>query len=592
MADERATWNLNDLLNGRKPEELIKEAEEKLTMFVKSKEELSPRMKPERLLELIKLKEDIIMLIAAVETYYELRFYENTKDSEALAKMTKYQQFSTHASNEMLFFSLWFMSLKDEEAQRFITAPALREYTYYLELIRKQKPYTKTEEIERILALKSMTSGAAFADVYSVFTNGFTYEFKNKKGLTAEEIRKYVHSKQPAEREEAYTTLLTRYQENSVVLSEMYKNIVLDWYNEGVKIRGYKSPLSIRDAHNDIDDEAVRALLNVVRKNSKVFTEYFKLKYEINKARGEHYPYSRYHLYAPLAVEEEKTYSYEEAKKITLETYKAFDERFYEAAKSIFEAQHVHSHPQPNKRGGAFCEYLGRRTKPYILLNHTGTLRDVFTMMHEFGHGIHGIFAEQQPDLLHHAALPMAETASIFGEMLLAKKLLRESTSNEEKMIIIAHNLDDRYASIGRQAYFVLFEEQAHKMIVEGATKEELDEAYYNLLKEQFGDMEVPELFKHEWNYIPHIHETPFYCYAYAWGNLLVLSLFSLYEEEGASFIEKYVKLLSAGGSKSPQALLAELGINPKDESFWERGFDIIKKEIEELRAIATTSAQ
>jgi oligoendopeptidase F len=170
--------------------------------------------------------------------------------------------------------------------------------------------------------------------------------------------------------------------------------------------------------------------------------------------------------------------------------------------------------------------------------------------------------------------------------MMLSDRLMAESSDNNEKKYILMQRLDDQYATIIRQAYFVIFEKFAHEEIPKGITKEKLDEKYLSLLKEQFGNMEVPDLFKHEWNYIPHIHETPFYCYAYAWGNLFVLALYDMYKKEGKSFIDKYIDLLSAGGSDSPSNLMKKMGADPESEEFWQRGFNIIKQEVEDLKKL------
>jgi len=380
---------------------------------------------------------------------------------------------------------------------------------------------------------------------------------------------------------------LTKFKDNSTTLNEIYKNIVLDWYNDSIKIRGYKNPITVRNIANDVDDAAVEAMMNVVRKNTKLFSEYFALKHKMNKDRGAVYELSRYHLYAPFNAKIPEDYDYRQSKKIVLETFQEFDQRFYEMAKSMFDKKHIHSHPKKDKRGGAFCECTGLEVMPYVMLNHTKVLNSVFTMAHELGHAIHYMLAQSQTEFTYETPLPMAETASVFAEMLLAQKLLKESKNKDVKISIIMQLLDNQYATIGRQTYFVLFEQLAHDKIIQGITKEQLDNEYIKLLEEQFGVMKVPELFKHEWNYIPHIHETPFYCYSYSWGNLLVLALYDMYKKEGKSFVEKYVKMLSYGAGKSPKDILSELGIDPRDERFWQRGFDTIKEEVEELKKMS-----
>ena len=195
------------------------------------------------------------------------------------------------------------------------------------------------------------------------------------------------------------------------------------------------------------------------------------------------------------------------------------------------------------------------------------------------------LFSAKQKQMFFHAKLPLAETASIFGEMLLAQRLLKES-NQETKSQILIKMLDNQYASIIRQGYFVIFEQWMHENITRSITKKDIDEKYYSLLKEQFGQMIIPEIFKHEWNYIPHIHHTPFYCYAYSWGNLLVLSLYKMYEEQGEPFKEKLIELLSNGSNKPVTELLKNIGFNPELKESWNQGFQIIKKEIEELKRI------
>jgi oligoendopeptidase F len=270
-----------------------------------------------------------------------------------------------------------------------------------------------------------------------------------------------------------------------------------------------------------------------------------------------------------------------------LETFREFDHNFYNLAKKVFDEKHIHSEITENKRGGAYCYSVIKDLTPYILLNHTNKLRDVFTMAHELGHAVHDLAAKDQTEFTHHPSLPLAETASVFAEILLTKKMLKNA-SNEEKKEILVNFLDNQYSTITRQAYFILFEIEAHKKIKEGATSEELNRLYLENLKEQFGEfIDVPEIFQYEWNTIPHIHETPFYCYAYAFGNLLVLALYRMYEKEGKDFISKYMKILSYGGSESPINILKEVGIDITKEEFWQKGFEIIKEHLEMLENLS-----
>lgn len=579
-------WNLEPILAGKTFDEWLKIIYSKIEIFKKYRNILNDKITAQKVLEIVKLEEEIIISASRIEAYYSLKFYEDTKNSEALAKLGQLKQIGAQVNNDMMFFNLWFMHLDNKIAQKIIDSNDLKSYRYHLLLIRKEKPYTKSEEIEQIINIKDMTGGEGYAELYNIITSNYAFKWFGKD-ISKEEITNYYRDPDPKLREKSYELMLQKYKEESTILSEIYKNVVMGWCNDGVKIRGHANSINIRNTGYDVTDKSVEALLKIIRKNVNVFSEYFKIKYALNRKAGQKYAYSRYHLYAPFVTKNTKRYPYEYSKAYVLETYQLFDPRFHAKALKIFTDKHVHSHPAPSKRGGAFCYSVTKELSPYILLNHTDNLKDMSTIIHELGHGIHDLFAaEKQVDLERHASLTICETASVFSEMLMADRLLVESKDIEEKKSLILESLDNQYATIIRQAYFVIFEIYAHEQIMRGVTKEALDEYYYGLLKEQFGDMEIPEVFKHEWNYIPHIHETPFYCYSYAWGNLFVLALYDMYRKEGKPFVEKYIELLSAGGSDSPANLMRKLGIDVESEEFWQRGFNLIKQELEDLKKL------
>lgn len=580
MDEKKEIWNLNNLFNGRTEQQILENVLLLKNKIIEKKPLLNAA--PSLILEIIKLHEELEIDLSRITSYYGLRSHANVNDEEANAKLDYYNQLGSEISNEIMFFELWFMSLDDETTKKIINDEELKAYKQYLKDLIKLKPHTKTEEIEQILNIKNITGRGAFANIYETLTSTFKFEFEEQK-LTQEEIVSKYTDKNAETREKAYTTVLSMFKENSLTLSEIYKNIVLAWNNENQKIRNYTKAIEPRHKANDLTDEVVQTMIQVIKENTQLFQEYFKLKKEFLEKKGQPHKYSRYHIYAPYEYEA-KEYKYEESKKITLETYKEFDEQFYEYAKKTFDEKHVHSHPEKGKRSGAFCSAPNNKVTPYVLLNHTNKLRDLFTMMHELGHAIHGIYTYEQPNLVHHPVLPLAETASILGETILAKKLLK-TENKEEKASLLLYLLDHYYASIIRQTYFVIFEENAHKKIMRGVTKTELDEDYYELLKEQFGEMEIPELFKHEWNYIPHIHNTPFYCYAYSWGNLLVLALYAEYEKN-PEFKEQIKKILRAGASKETLEILKDAGIEPTNKEFWQQAFNIIKQELQELKEI------
>ena len=583
MVEEKVVWNLDELLDGKSFEVIITEVNVLVKTFVEKKSLLKDDISSQTLLSLIKEKELIYSKFARLSAFYSLRFNENTSDQEALAKLSQLNQLGSELENELLFFSFWFMHLNDKKSDELINDELLQSYKGHLEAIKSFEKHTLSEDVEKLLTLKNITGGGAFDNIYEVFTGGFTFLFDGKE-LPQEQVSSKYKSKNPEERKNAYDVVYGKFSENSTVLGEIYKNIVLDSYNELVKIRNYLVPISARNLSNKVTDSSVATLFKVIRKNVSVFREFFKLKNELLKKNGQPSEFSRYHIYAPFEYGADENFDFVTSKAFVLDTYKKFDVRFYDAAKKIFDANHVHSHPEKNKRSGAFCYDITNKDIPYILLNHSDSVRDIFTMMHEFGHGIHDVFSSSQVDLVAHAKLPLAETASVFGEMLLASRFLNEATDPKKKAALLIQLLDNQWATIVRQAYFVMFEEWAHENIRNGKTKDEIDAFYSSLLKEQFGDMEIPEIFNHEWNYIPHIHASPFYCYAYAWGNLLVLAFYSMYQKEGSEFVEKYIKFLSAGSSKSTSDILKDMGVDPESEEFWQQGFDIIKQEVEDLK--------
>jgi oligoendopeptidase F len=272
---------------------------------------------------------------------------------------------------------------------------------------------------------------------------------------------------------------------------------------------------------------------------------------------------------------------------MVLDSLDGFAPVLAEHARHILASGHIDSEIRPGKDSGAFCFSLFPGVAPWVLLNYTGRVRDVATLAHELGHGIHALMAGEHSILTFHSSLPLAETASVFSEMILTERLLEEETDREVRRNLLAAAVDDAYATVMGQAYFVLFERQAHTMIAVGKTTDDLRAVYVENLQEQFGDaVDLDEIFHWEWVSVPHIYQTPFYCYAYSFGQLLVLSLYQRYKKEGAAFIPRYLKILSYGGSASPEHILAEAGVDMRSAGFWQGGFDVIRGMVDQLAAL------
>jgi oligoendopeptidase F len=392
----------------------------------------------------------------------------------------------------------------------------------------------------------------------------------------------YARSADPELRSAAYQELYRVYADDGGLLGQIYQTLVRDWRNEQIGLRSFASPISARNLANDIPDDVVNTLLDVCRKNAPLFQRYFKLKARwlgMERLR-------RYDVYAPIA-QSEKNYAFDQAAQMVFDSFDSFDPNLAGMAERVFTENHLDSEVRKGKRGGAFCLTAVPDVTPWVLVNYQGRTEDVSTLAHELGHAIHAMLAQHHSVLTFHASLPLAETASTFSEMMLVERMLSQETDESVRRDLLFSQVDDAYATILRQSYFAIFEREAHRLIKEGASVDQLAEAYLHNLKEQFGDsVEVSDEFRWEWVSIPHIFHVPFYVYAYTFGQLLVLALYKQYQEEGEAFKPRYIKVLSAGGSDAPARVLAEAGIDISQESFWQGGFDVVEGLIRKLEEL------
>jgi oligoendopeptidase F len=376
------------------------------------------------------------------------------------------------------------------------------------------------------------------------------------------------------------------FSDQAMVLGQIYSHRVRDWASEQVTLRGFDSPISVRNLQNDIPDPVVETLLDVCRTNMSIFHRYFRFKARrlgMDRLR-------RYDIYAPIGAAE-KTYPFSEAADLVLDSLNRFSPRLAGHARRVLADDHLDSEIRHGKRGGAFCYSVLPGLTSWVLVNYAGKAGDVQTLAHELGHAMHGMMAAGHSVLTFRSALPMAETASVFSEMLVTDRLLREESDPAVRRDLLVLTLDDAYATIARQVYFVLYEIEAHKRAVENATTDDLCELYMDNLRDQFGDtLDLSDDFRWEWTAIPHIYERPFYCYAYSFGQLLVLALYQQYKEEGAAFVPRYHKILSYGGSASPAHIISEAGFDMTSPDFWQGGFDVLREMMDELEALSSDS--
>ena len=589
---ELGGWQLTDLLPNAEDATVqahLAELTAAVERFEGQRAALEAFDKGEQDLDLVPLMEqleDISERMYVLGAYGSLWFSADTQSEEALRYEGYMQQELTGLQNRVLFFDLWWKSLDDAQAAALLPDPEQHpDYAYSLQSDRRFCPFTLDEQSEQIINTKDANGMSSLITVFSMLTNRleFTLEVDGEtQTLTREELMQHAYASDGALREAAYRELFRVYERENGILGQIYAARVRDWYSENLGLRNYSSPIAVKNLGNNVPDAAVEALLQVCQDNAGLFQEYFRLKAKwlgLEQLR-------RFDIYAPLGGSD-KQIDYGDAVDMVLETVDAFDSGVAAKAERVFRDGHIDSEIRKGKRSGAFCATVLPSQTPWVLMNYTGRVRDVATLAHELGHAIHSLQAEDHSLLTQHAPLPLAETASVFTEMLLTDRLMREETDPLVRRELLATAVDDMYATVMRQAYFVVFEKAAHEAVLQNKSTGDLSEIYRSQLAQQFGDaVDVDDIFAHEWLMIPHIYHTPFYCYAYSFGQLLVLALYRRYQQEGEAFKPGYLQLLAYGGSKDPDDILQEMGIDMSDPAFWQGGFDVCRDMIDQLKEL------
>lgn len=585
VAKNQLHWNLDDVVKLEDYDSLFSEVEEKIGLFDKFYQGMEPGMETEDFKEFIHFCEDISKKTSRLYAMPYMMKSVDQKSEKARLFIDRTNDLNVKIDDASRKLWHWVKGknekdgkvLDDENAKRlFKSVPDLE---YVLARKRELARYTLSEPEESIISKKDTILGEALTDLRELVETDFTYFFKPegvKRGRTIKTlpgIIKYVQSPSPEERAAAYTTIFEKFRDNIDKFFIIYRAIAKDWATEA-KIRGYDSPISVRNVGNGVPDEAIETLLDVCSENRGIYQDYFRFKAkELGMGR-----LRRFDVYAPLEKKEGGEKGFPDALKLVLEALDSFSGGFGKRARRIVDSGHIDSHPGENKRAGGYCYTVTPDIVPYIMLNYSKKQRDVMTLAHELGHGIHSLYSSHHSASSRSAPLPLAETASTFAEMVVFEKLLEGAKSDKVRKSMLSDKMGDSFATVLRQNYFVKFEVEAHKSLMEGVTASELSETYFGALREQFGDsVEIDPLFKYEWAYVPHIVRTPFYCYAYNFGDLLSMALFSEYKKEGEGFIPKIEKILSYGGSEDPQKVLGEVGIDMGSREFWQSSFDIIR---------------
>ena len=586
---EQRRWDLSELLasgGDAEVEERLVQLDAQVVELESWRGRLSPEIRAAELAELLSLYEHLVEDLYVMSAYGQLWFSEDTQSEAALTYRNRVEHVTTALQNRVLFITLWWKELADDQAERLLTGLSGHlDFAHFLADARRFRPFTLEEASEKVLNLKNVNGIEAVLTLYSMLTNRLEFPIEvegETQAVTRDEINGFAFSPDPELRRASYREFFRVYSGEANILGQIYVHRVRDWDAENRELRGFPDPLSVRNMANDLPDEAVTTLLDTIQECSSIFHRYFRLKagwLGVDRL-------GRTDLYAPLAASERRIL-YPDAVRTVLETLYDFDAGFGRHAERVFEDDHIDSEVRKGKRGGAFCATVLPAQTPWLLANFNGRVRDVATLAHELGHAVHSLLAADHSVLTQHATLPLAETASVFSEMLLTDRLLGGETDPTVRRELLASALDDIYATVVRQACFVRFEVRAHEAILSGGSPASLSEMYLEIARDHFGDsVEIPEEFRWEWVTIPHIFHSPFYCYAYSFGQLLVMALYQRYQEVGDSFVPGYLRMLAHGGSARPQAILAEAGIDISDADFWRAGFKVVEGMIDELESL------
>jgi oligoendopeptidase F len=522
--------------------------------------------------------------IGRIMSYASLVHAGNLSDPE-LGRFYQTMQERTNAvSTALLFFTLEINRLEEADLDAKLSDPVLSRYRPWLRDTRAFRPHQLSDEIEKLLHEKYVAGRAAWTRLFDETIAELRFPFRGRE-LTEPEALDLLSGKDPEIRREAAETIGEVLGKNTRTFALITNTLAKDKEIED-RWRRFPRPISSRNLANFVEDDVVDALIAAVRDSyPRLSHRYYKLK-----ARWfgvEELPF--WDRNAPLPDEEERTISWSEAEETVLKAYGAFSPEMAAVGGRFFAARWIDAPLRPGKASGAFAHPTVPSAHPYLLLNYQGKTRDVMTLAHELGHGVHQLLANRQGYLMADTPLTLAETASVFGEMLTFRALLARETDPRRRKIMLAGKVEDMLNTVVRQIAFVSFEQKVHEeRRAAELTPDKLGEIWLDVQRESLGPaLRLDGLYRHYWSYIPHFIHTPFYVYAYAFGDCLVNSLYAVYEDAHQGFAERYLEMLRAGGTMRHRELLAPFGLDAADPSFWSKGLSIIAGFIDELERLS-----
>jgi oligoendopeptidase F len=564
-------------------QELLDEALERAAAFAEQYAGRVADLDPDALRAAMQELAEINELAGRAGSYASLRFSTDTADPERGALLQRVQEAATEIETKLLFFELEWAALEDGRAEELLKSPGLDFCAHHLRSVRRYRPHLLSEPEEKVLAEKAISSQSSWARLFGELVSALRVEL-DKEELTLDVALSRLLSPDRKLRRKASEAVSRALEPGLRTRGFIYNTLVFDKSVED-RLRSYPHWLASRNLANEASDESVMALIEAVRRRFDIPQRWYKLKAGLLGIKQ----LADYDRSAPI-LPEEVTFSYAQARDLVLETYSAFAPEAGQLAERFFSENWIDAPPRPHKRGGAFCAYTVPSVHPYVMLNFTAKQRDVLTMAHELGHGLHAALAQPQGIFHQSTPLTLAETASVFGETLVFGRLLDAAPGYKERLALLADRIDGSIATVFRQMAMNRFEHLVHTgRRTEGELSvDRLCELWVQTQSELFGDsVEITEGYRMWWSYIPHFIHTPGYVYAYAYGQLLALSAYGRYREQGDSFVPRYLELLAAGGSLPPEELANIVGIDLTDPGFWDAGLALIDEQLREAEQLA-----
>jgi oligoendopeptidase F len=529
--------------------------------------------------------EAIEELVGKAASYASLQFATDTADPARGALLQLMQERATKIETKLLFFELEWAALDDRRAEELLGAPGLDFARHHLRAARRYRPHLLSEPEEKILAEKAISSQRAWSRLFGELVSALRVSLDDQE-LTLDLALSRLLDPDREVRRAAAEAVSSTLEPDLRTRAFIYNTLAHDKAVED-RLRSYPHWLASRNLQNEASDESVLALIEAVRARFDIPQRWYRVKAKLLGVDR----LADYDRSAPVLAQD-VSFSFAQARELVLDTYGSFAPEAGRLAGRFFDEHWIDAPPRPNKRGGAFCAYTVPTVHPYVLLNFTARRRDVLTMAHELGHGLHAALAQPQGIFHQSTPLTLAETASVFGETLVFGRLLEAAATDSERLSLLAERLEGAIATVFRQIAMNRFEHLFHTTRRRDGelSVDRVCELWVQSQAELFGDsVEITDGYRMWWSYVPHFINTPGYVYAYAYGQLLALSAYGRYREEGESFVPRYLELLAAGGSRSPEALGTIIGVDLADPGFWDAGLALVEEQLTAAEELAET---